>query len=72
MSACTSKGCAEPAAFLVHWPGRSSPMCLKHMAQAQGVAAAMGFDLSTEAIGAELEVLRAMANADPDERGGSR
>lgn len=36
----------SPATQIVHWPGKDTPMCDKHAAQAKGLAAAMGFSLS--------------------------
>jgi hypothetical protein len=45
---CDSDTCLEPAAFVVHWPGKSLKFCPACKLRAEGVASAMGFDLTVE------------------------
>lgn len=42
--------CPEDAVAVVHWPGQDRPRCAAHLAQAQNVASAMGFALSSTPI----------------------
>lgn len=45
------------ATQIVHWPGKDTPMCDKHAAQAERLANAMGFRLSCSVIIAAPEQL---------------
>jgi hypothetical protein len=42
---CGQQECEEQALVTVYWPSRTSVMCPKHAAQAQGLARHMGFKL---------------------------
>ena len=58
---CQQTDCEEPAAFRVYWPGRVPPphMCALCAFRAQGIARAMGFDVSIELLGRQQTVRRA-------------
>jgi hypothetical protein len=48
--ACETLVCPELATVRAHWPGQTKRFCQRCADRAKGVAAAMGFELTTEAI----------------------
>jgi hypothetical protein len=47
---CTSETCENEATWTVHWPGQTTQKCSACKRQAEGVASAMGFTLSSTLI----------------------
>lgn len=45
---CGTANCDKAATCMVHWPGRSLPMCAPCALRAGNVATHMGFNLTTE------------------------
>ncbi len=56
MSKCEQVKCEQPAAFRMHWPGKSLDCCKGHRKSAHSIAAAMGLSLSEDRI--ELEKIK--------------
>lgn len=50
MADCANHGCRAPAVVIVHWPGKSTPMCREHSDKAQRLGLALGFIVAAEVI----------------------
>lgn len=63
MIPCGSSDCSTVATVAVHWPGQPCFMCDACAERARGVAAVMGFALSTEPVEVVLERVQQIINA---------